>query len=258
MNSESQTANRCILLLDIGNTNLKWAWLQDDVLGEIKSVTHKEQSIEELVGREWSTIATPSQVYISSVVGEPLEGRLSDWIKQYWGCEPIFIRSTAQACGVINSYREPERLGVDRWLAMIALNCKAPGLTCVVDCGSAVTIDVIGHDGQHLGGLILPGVGLMRQALSDSTSIEFDSVGYTSGLLAKDTDTAIALGGVNAIAALVEKVVDDIAINNGQTVELVLTGGDADMIQQALSTPSRIESDLVMHGLLAIIKNEND
>lgn len=258
MNTESQTTNIGILLLDIGNTNLKWAWLLDDVLGEVNSITHKGQNIEELVSREWSGVVAPGLVYVSSVVGQSLEKCLSDWIERHWSLVPKYIRSTAQACGVTNSYLEPERLGVDRWLAMIAQHCKTPGLTCVVDCGSAVTIDVVGLDGEHLGGLILPGIGLMRQALLDLTSIEFDGVDCSYGFLATDTETAIAAGGVNAIAALVERVVDDVATKNGQTVELVLTGGDADIIQQALSTPSSIEKDLVMQGLITIIKNGND
>jgi len=255
---KAEDISKDIILLDIGNTNLKLAWLRDGNLSRVISASHRGVNIYELAAREWSTIAAPGQVYISSVADKSLENDLTGWIDLNWGLKPRFIRSTAQACGVINSYREPERLGVDRWLSMIALHSKLPGPTCVVDCGTAVTIDVIELKGRHLGGLILPGIGLMRQALSDHTSMEFDGIEWSYGLLATDTESAIAVGGVNAVAALVEQIVCKVAADIGVAVELVLTGGDAGILQQALTTQSRIEPDLVMQGLVAIIKNEAD
>ncbi len=258
MNAEDQTTDNDILLLDIGNTNLKWSWLRDGVLAEITSVSHKGQNINELLVREWAAMAAPGQLYISSVAGKELEADLSDWVKQNWGLEPIFTRSSAQACGVTNSYSEPERLGVDRWLSMIALHAKLPGPACVVDCGSAVTIDVIGLEGRHQGGLILPGFGLMRQALAEHTSIPFEGITQSEGMLATDTETAIAAGGVLAVAALVEQIQSEVAAEFGMTLELVLTGGDAKILQHALRVQSRIETDLVMQGLVEIIKDGAD
>ncbi len=258
MKAEDQTTDDGVLLLDIGNTNLKWAWHRDGILGGVNSITHKERDIKELAADEWSGITKPSQVYISNVAGAILEDDLSDWVKQYWGFEPRVIRSSVQACGVINSYPEPELLGVDRWLSMIALHAQSPRPACVVDCGTAVTIDVIGLGGRHLGGLILPGFRLMWQALAEYTSISFKGIAKSGGLLATDTESAIASGGVSAAAALVEKVVSEMAGTIGTTLELVLTGGDAQLLKQALNTPSRIETDLVMQGLVAIIKDVAD
>ncbi len=246
------------ILLDIGNTNLRWAWWQGGRLGEINSITHRGVEVQELADREWSAIAAPGKVYISNVAGTELEGRLSDWIARCWGLEPVFIRSTAQACGVRNAYREPERLGVDRWLSMLALHSMSPGPACVVDCGTAVTIDLIGSDGQHLGGVILPGFGLMRQALSDHTSIPFAGVPGSDGLLATDTESAIAAGAVYGVSALVEKIVREVEEKQCVRPELVLTGGDAAILQGTLDIPSRIETDLVLRGLITIIKNGAD
>ncbi len=258
MKSEDQIAYNGIILLDIGNTNLRWAWLNNGLLGGVTNVTHKEEDIKELVAREWSEIAAPSQIFVSNVAGPSLESDLADWVRQRWGFTPKFVRSTAQACGVLNSYSEPGRLGVDRWLSMIALHVQSPGTTCVVDCGTAVTIDVIGLDGRHLGGLILPGLGLMRHALMEQTSISFDVVTEPDGLLATNTESAIAAGGVNAIAALIEKIMREVGREDGGVEELVLTGGDAPILRDALNMPSRIETDLVMQGLMAIIKNRVD
>ncbi len=258
MHAETHTIDNGIFLLDIGNTNMKWAVLRDGHPGKITSILHRGEDIRELADREWSSVAVPNQVYISSVVGKELEDCLSAWIRQHWGLEPRFIQSTIEACGVVNSYREPERLGVDRWLSMIAVYSMSPGAVCVVDCGTAVTIDLIGSDGQHLGGLILPGFELMRQALAEKTSIPFEGGVKHDGLLATDTESAIAAGGVNAVAALVEKIVQDVATHHNATPELVLTGGDAAVLQGAVEIPSRIEVDLVLQGLIVIIKNETD
>jgi type III pantothenate kinase len=258
MNAEEQTTNNGILLLDIGNTNLKWAWLLNGEIGSIVTVAHAGRDTGALATEEWFNGNTPGQVYISSVASQELEASLTHWCNQNWDIEPVFIHSTAEACGVINSYSEPERLGVDRWLSMIALQAKMPGPVCVVDCGTAVTIDVIGLDGQHLGGLILPGFGMMLQSLTENTSIAFDSAVASNGFLATDTETAVAAGGVLAVAALVEQVQQEVAAEYSIQIDLVLTGGDAEILYKALRVPSVIKTDLVLQGLVEIIKDGAD
>jgi len=169
--SDAEGRDQQIMLLDIGNTNLKWAWLQDGAPGQVTSISHKEQTLERLTASQWASIQPPTQTYISNVAGTDIEQQLRNWITQHWSHEPRFIRATANACGVINAYREPARLGVDRWLTLIALRARFSSPVCVLDCGTAVTIDVLGLSGQHLGGLILPGFGLMQHALLEHTSI---------------------------------------------------------------------------------------
>ncbi len=258
MNSEDQIKDSCTLLLDIGNTNLKWAWLRDGELGTVTTVCHIGSDIAALAAAEWSDGDAPSQIYASCVADQTLEDKLADWSKQNWGVEPLFVRATAQACGVINSYSEPERLGVDRWLSMIALHTNSPGPVCIVDCGTAVTVDVIGLEGQHLGGLILPGFGMMLQSLTENTSLTFESAVKSDGLLATDTETAVAAGGVIAVAALVEQIQREVAAEYSVVVDLVLTGGDAAILHKALRVTSKIDADLVLHGLVQIIKDGVD
>ena len=252
MNSEDQIKGNAVLLLDIGNTNLKWAWLLDGEMGSVTTICHKGKDIAALAAEQWTTSDIPNEIFISCVAGQAIEAGLSDWSKQNWDVEPIFVKSVAEACGVVNSYSEPGRLGVDRWLSMIALNASQPGPSCIVDCGTAVTIDAIGLDGQHLGGLILPGFGMMLQSLTDNTSLTFENAVQSDGLLATDTETAVAAGGVIAVAALAEQVQQQVAAEYGVAVKLVLTGGDAEILHQALRVSSQIEPDLVLHGLAEI------
>lgn len=258
MMTDDLTRNHRIMLLDIGNTNLKWAWLQDAHPGRITSVSHKGCAIEQLADSEWANIPVPSQTYISNVAGPGIEQTLSGWISQHWGHEAIFARSMAQACGVTNAYEEAGRLGVDRWLTLIALHARFSGPVCVVDCGTAVTIDVLGLAGQHLGGLILPGFGLMQHALLEHTAIPFNGDVELDGLLATDTESAIAAGGVSAVAALVENIQRNITAQIGEALTLVLTGSDAERLQRALALQSAIETDLVMQGLIVLINNETE
>ena len=117
---------------------------------------------------------------------------------------------------------------------------------------------MIGLAGQHLGGLILPGLGLMRKALAEHTALAFTGMVKTQGLLARDTESAIAAGGVNAVAALAERIMREVAAECNTVVELVLTGGDAGELQGAINMPSRIETDLVLQGLIEIIRNGTD
>lgn len=258
MNSENQIKDSATLLLDIGNTNLKWAWLHNGELGSATTVCHKGQDIAALAAAEWCDEDIPSQLYISCVAGQTLREKLTDWFVQNWDIEPLFVRATAQGCGVINSYSEPERLGADRWFSMIALHTNSPGPVCIVDCGTAVTIDSIGLKGQHLGGLILPGFGMMLQSLTENTALTFENAAKSDGLLATDTETAVAAGGVFAVAALVEQIQREVAAEYGVAVDLVLAGGDAAILHKALRVPSRIESDLVLQGLVEIIKDGVD
>jgi type III pantothenate kinase len=254
--SQHNPSDSGIMLLDIGNTNLKWTWLQNNRPGKISSVPHKGQELEQLAASAWADMATPGQTYVSNVAGAEIERDLREWIEQHWGHAPRFVQATAGACGVSNSYRQPERLGVDRWLTLIALHTMFPGPVCVVDCGTAVTIDVLGLDGAHQGGLILPGFGLMQQALLQHTAIPYNGDIEPAGLLATDTESAIAAGGVNAVAALVERVQQRVAKELGAAVTVVLTGSDAERLQPLLSIQSMIAMDLVMQGLIEFINNE--
>jgi type III pantothenate kinase len=240
------------LLLDLGNTNLKWAWLGQGVAGSSRSVSHREGGIGQALSVHWADLPAPGRILAASVLAPEANQELSAWTRKQWGLEPQFLRAELEALGVRNGYDEPERLGVDRWLVLIAMHCLHPGAACVVDCGSAITLDVISAAGDHLGGLILPGLGLMREALRQRTAIPQWQDLPTTQLLATRTDAAIAAGGVNAVAALVVRVVAEAAGRLKETPVVVLTGGDAPQVQAVLTLPCTIEPDLVLQGLALI------
>lgn len=168
---------------------------------------------------------------------------------------PEFIIAQHSAFGVSNGYSEPHKLGPDRWAALIAAHHAQLGATCIVDCGTALTIDVLTADGKHLGGLIMPGLNLMRSALFFHThalpckmNLETET---DIASLARDTQAGIRSGTLYAVVATIERVIADIASDRKLRTR-VITGGDAEHIAPRLAGHYRHEPDLVLQGLAII------
>ena len=158
--------------------------------------------------------------------------------------------------GVSNAYTSPERLGADRWATLVAAHHLYPGPSCVVDCGTAVTIDAVAGTGEHLGGLILPGLTMMRQALVENTQgIGRVATGDVS-LLARNTDDGVTAGTLYALVAALDRIVADVAAELDGEVALLLTGGDAGMLLPLLQDSWQHEPDLVLQGLAVIAGEE--
>jgi type III pantothenate kinase len=238
-----------ILLVDIGNTNLKWAWLTGDGIGEIKAFSHRDSSWRQLAESCWGDGEAPSRALIASVLGEGAIDSLSGWMQEKWGLTPQPVRPEAERLGVTNAYPRPEQLGVDRWLTLLAVQATRQGLSCIVDCGTAITIDVLDDAGRHRGGLILPGLNLMREALLGRTRIPRVEPVDTKQLLACDTATAVASAGIHSAASLVERVMVETEKECHKLPELILTGSDARAVASVLARPLKIVPDLVMQGL---------
>ena len=180
-------ASTC-LQMDVGNSSAKWRLLMDGAV-QVRGVYVLEdaQSQQALL----DCAAQVDQVWISSVASPATESRLSAMLEQRWSLKPWFARSGAACCGLKNSYLEPARMGVDRWLAMLAGWHRAKGRVCVVDAGSALTIDIVAAGGEHEGGYIIPGPLLMERALLQDT----DLVRF-----AEDVDYSLAPGQSTAEA----------------------------------------------------------
>jgi type III pantothenate kinase len=239
------------LLVDIGNTAIKWAVLKSDQITPQQSQLYKHDNFKTILTTIWLQIDVPIEsVWISNVAGPNME----QWITKNWQCQIHFIRSTDKECGVINAYHNPEQLGVDRWLALIAAYdlFKFKSI-CIVDCGTAITIDVLSANGKHQGGLIIPGINTMQESLLNNTyalkqlNVELASENKNI-LLAHDTHRGIKLGSLYAAIGLIEYV-----INNLEPIKLIITGGDAPVLMSVLKRPYKYIPDLVLQGLRVIV-----
>lgn len=245
------------LLVDIGNSRVKWARLAQGVLAEQHAAAHAGWSTEDwranLFGAEPAT-----RVLASTVAGGASAAALREAARRATGREAEFVATRREAAGVRNGYAEARLLGVDRWLAVIGAYRRLRGACVVADAGTAMTIDVVAADGQHGGGFIVPGPALMVSSLLDGTS---DLVAHrsssprgTAAGFADNTRDAIERGCRVALAALVDRCVVDATNATGAQPTLLLTGGAADELRPHLRTPAEHVPDLVLRGLAALVE----
>lgn len=237
------------LLIDLGNTSIKWGRLIAGALHGTASTRHRGVGLQVVLERNWRSLERPERILAANVSGPGAALELARWTERRWGIEVSFVSTRAAACGVSNGYRRPERLGVDRWLALIAAHARHPSGSCVVDCGTAITIDALGEGGRHLGGLIAPGLQMMRRALIEGTAGIDVLPAEPEGILARDTPEAVAGGTLLAAVALVERVLRTLRGRLGAGLPLLLTGGDAERLHPLLEVEAELHADLVLRGL---------
>lgn len=234
------------LLIDRGNTATKWQVIDNAVLLKA-GVGKNSDSLADLFADVKSECF--SAIYVSSVASDDFKCCLNDWSKQCGHAVPVFVESSSKACGVNNVYAKPSELGVDRWLAMIAAHKKYDGMLCVVDSGTAMTMDFVLGSGEHLGGFIVPGAELMKSSLLLNTDkIKVGDV-TAKASLGVSTIEAVTLGIEQMLRAFIEAKLLDISNTHQQSVTLVLTGGHADILAESLSCSFKLEKDLVLQGL---------
>lgn len=234
------------LFLDRGNTALKWQVFEGGTLrdaGAANKNTPLGEALGQLSGSNYSA------VFVSSVGEDDFCKSLNKWAADQGHESPVFFKSAAQACGVTNAYDEPSQLGVDRWLAMIAAHNKYSGMLCVVDSGTALTMDFISNEGLHLGGFIVPGAELMKRSLLANTQKITLQVTQPTGQLGKNTTAAVSLGIQQMLRAFVLQQLGEMEIKHQQKITLIITGGHAKELAESLSVTGHIESDLVFQGM---------
>jgi type III pantothenate kinase len=166
-----------------------------------------------------------------------------------WGVSPQFAKTRESELGVVNGYRPPERLGVDRWLGLLAARDLSKDPLLVVDCGTATTLDGMDAEGRHLGGVILPGLGLFRRCLRSHTDIPQDEISAEIGDFATDTAAGIASGAMLATTSAVEAMLVRQRQACGRQAQCLLTGGFAPQVAGYLNSPYLLVEHLILHGL---------
>lgn len=235
-----------ILLIDMGNTRLKWALAEHGQLHGQAALMNMQLDRATLK-QHWQSLPTQQQVAIACVSAGPLLALVQSISHELWPQAGISqAQSQAHALGVTNAYQQPEKLGVDRWLALIAAHWHYPSAVCVVDCGTAITVDLLEANGEHRGGYISPGLALMRKALAQGTNALPHIDNPYPEQPAQATEAAIYSGTLLAARGLIEHVL----ATHAAPAQLLLTGGDAAIIAGHLNIPAEIDNDLVLRGLL--------
>lgn len=258
-----------ILLLDVGNSFIKWAWIDSawpkcvrkglPSLSEADELLHAGEDVPVVLNEAWKGMEKPEQVWLANVAGNNMLNLIEKWVAEHWACPVRTARSQRQSAKVVNAYTEPSQLGVDRWLGLLAANAAYAGPSAVIDCGTAITVDAIDAAGKHLGGLILPGIKMMRDSLyADASGINeaADTEAPAGMLFATNTATGVEVGSLYAVIAYIERVATDMQKEMGKELSCVLTGGDAEEIQPLLSVTVEHNPVLVLQGLALAIQRE--
>jgi type III pantothenate kinase len=235
------------LLVDLGNTRAKWALWNGTDLQAKGAAPHGG-----IADSIWNELPRVDSIWVASVASPALNDRVAAMARQSLGMSAQFVRSRAQACGVRNAYAQPERLGVDRFLALIAAHARVREPIVIVSCGTALTLDALAADGAHLGGLIAASPELTLAALRSGTAnLGAAPPGHIVEIAASTAD-AMASGAWLAAVALVERFVAQATQRFATPPALVLTGGDASRLGELLRAPHRIDAELVLRGLAVL------
>jgi len=236
------------LLIDIGNTRLKWALWDGKSLQAQNALAHGAGDNVDFASL-FKDIPKPETAFVASVAAPALDEVLAQVLRSLFGIQPVFVRSSAKACGVCNAYAQPERLGVDRFLGLIAVHAQGHAPAVVASCGTALTLDALAVDGTHLGGLIAPAPDLMRSALLGNTARlgSIDAAHIVE--VADNTADAVASGTWLAAASLIERFVRHAVSRFGVAPHLIIGGGGAAQLGALLTLTHRIDRELVLRGL---------
>lgn len=245
------------LLIDIGNTRLKWAVFRNGKLSQTHAFNYAEGVLSEYFSHTWSALDRPESVYLVSVVGTDIEAALNEWCFTRWGIEATHLKSQRYCCGVRNGYTEYRRLGIDRWAAIIAAYRLTNSAVCVIDSGTAFTCDAVSRDGQHLGGLIVPGSSMQKRLLLENTKGITMTKDAEAGIAwGRDTSNCVESGIVQSQLGLIERSVMSLQTDEAAGCALVLTGGAATTLLPFITHSCRYEPDLVFQGMLHIIREQ--
>lgn len=236
------------LLIDLGNTRLKWRyWDAEHGLQPGGSAAHRQGHPATALRDTWNEQAI-ERAHISCVARPQLREDLRQLLQQC-GIADDWPLSPAQGLGLSNSYAQPHKLGIDRFLALAAAHAERQAACCVIDVGTATTVDLCDAQGRHLGGWIAAGPAAMASALSPHTALPAASAEPPEHLeWAKDTENALQFGALHAACGLIERAYHMARQQQG-CADVLLTGGDAELLAPYLQAPYTIDHDLVFKGL---------
>jgi type III pantothenate kinase len=243
------------LYLDIGNTRAKW------LLDEGGLFRRGWVELGKGCDREGLQAIADSVCFVavSCVKGDEYVRALASTVMDVWGVTLSMAVTSAAQLGVTCAYGDPSRLGIDRWLVMLAAWNRYKSPICIVDCGSAITIDLVTLDGLHMGGYILPGLRLGVEGLlkgTDKVVVDFDNLAKATLTVGKNTTEAVYNGALFSLDASVNAAMKVLRkCCRRESCILLLTGGDGQLLSELTTLESVYDEDLVLHGLKLYFDN---
>lgn len=236
------------LLIDVGNTRLKWAYAEGGRLIEGGSAAHGGRMADALAGMKIDD--KPGSIAIASVAGDAQGADLARVCATRWQLQPLFAQAEPERRGLRNGYADPQRLGVDRWLAMLAAWNIARGACVVADAGTALTVDAVDESGQHLGGIIAAGLQTSERAVLGATRFPVRKAALRPHAgLGLDTEDCVRQGAMLSCLGALDRAAAHLPL-----ARRFLTGGDAPTLLPLLTSPWEYRPSLVLEGLLVFLE----
>jgi len=235
------------LVMDVGNSRIKWAFVAGGGL-EHSGVVERELPLETALDGALAGAPAPGEALVCSVAGDDFNVRLEHWMVGHWGCRPGWFHAVPESLGISNGYADAAQLGADRWAAVLGARGRHRAPLAVIDCGTAVTLDVVDAEDRHLGGLITPGLDLARRSLLTSTANVRAAASRASGVLGRSTAECVANGTALGLAGAVERWMRDVD-NGHEGVTWLATGGAWPLLRASIGRSIEFDPDLVLRGL---------
>lgn len=249
-------------LFELGNTALKVAFCKSaksDKLDNITRLVYAGQAarLHQLLAQSLPDWPVVEQAFVASVAKKETLSVLERSLKAQGVARVRQVHSRASQLGVHSCYSQPETLGIDRWLALIAFRNQTKKSGVIIDAGTALTIDVINNNGQHQGGLILPGLQTMRASLLAKTNMDL-KLNETDLMwkLACNSESAVLQGTLYSIVSSIDQIVDVVDPKTENNFMRIITGGDAEKLLPLLNKHYQLETNLTLNGLLSVAMSE--
>jgi type III pantothenate kinase len=237
-----------MLTIDIGNSRIKWALWEHGRITRKGSFGFSRENAAQAFNA-LNELPPQQHVMVACVAGGAVEQALQEWMQLRWSVSPEFLHTTAEMGGITNAYANPSQHGVDRWAALLGAHAEYEGPLCIIDAGTAITVDLIDAEGRHLGGRILPGLQMMRDALLAGA----EGIQHTEGAVrdfANNTAEAVSSGTLHMLQAALAEICSSAGRRLGNSMRIIITGGMSEQIMSLAGLPELMyEPDLVMKGL---------
>jgi len=242
------------LMLDIGNSSVNWANEKKLKFIDQGSFVYDKKNFENSLEENIVLTKSITKILVSNVAGQEIFRSLDSWVKKHGRLELWQPSVDKKFKGLNTNIYQTNDIGVDRWLSMVASWEMCQSSLCIVNCGTALTIDLINAErgvGDHLGGYILPGIDLLQSVLIKNTkNINFSIKSFPSVEYPSDTKTAVNNGAFLALVSSIDRVVNDFKKDLGSLPKCIISGGNAKLIEPLLEYKFEYEPNLVLHGLL--------
>ena len=238
-----------LLAIDAGNSFVKWGYHD----GRTWYARGRAALADFCADPRHYLEIEPARGIVANVAGDRLQAMLESALPRV---ALQWVQAEREACGVTNQYEPAERLGADRWAALLGARAMTHEPCVVVSAGTALTVDLLAQDGRFLGGAIAPGLQLMREALADGTAAIQPSVGSVTPLPINTAD-AVHTGVMYALLGVIEKMAQGLEEKSAWPVACILTGGAAHQIAPHLNRPVQLVDNLVLEGLLLLVQKES-